>query len=62
MITAEHLCVSSRGIKDVNSSTISSFFGGKFESEQKRLGFNNYRDVVNRTFTKGNVSHHLNNL
>ncbi|MEJ6776837.1 MAG: GTP cyclohydrolase I FolE [Crocinitomicaceae bacterium] len=42
VITAEHLCVSSRGIKDVNSSTISSFFGGKFESEQKRQEFNNY--------------------
>ena len=33
IIDAEHLCVSSRGIKDVNSTTITSQFHGKFEQE-----------------------------
>lgn len=42
VITAEHLCVSSRGIQDVNSETVSAFFGGKFESESTRQEFNNY--------------------
>jgi GTP cyclohydrolase I len=42
VITAEHLCVSTRGIQDVNSSTVSSFFGGEFKSEQKRQEFNTY--------------------
>jgi len=42
VITAEHLCVSSRGIQDVNSETVSAFFGGKFESETVRQEFNNY--------------------
>ncbi len=42
VITAEHLCVSSRGIQDVNSETVSAFFGGKFESEAVRQEFNNY--------------------
>ena len=42
VITAEHLCVSSRGIQDVNSETVSAFFGGKFENETTRQEFNNY--------------------
>lgn len=31
-IHADHLCVSSRGIRDANSSTRTSHFGGKFQS------------------------------
>ena len=31
VIDAKHLCVNSRGIKDVNSSTVTSEFGGKFK-------------------------------
>lgn len=42
VITAEHLCVSSRGIQDVNSETVSAFFGGKFENEATKQEFNNY--------------------
>lgn len=45
IITAEHLCVSSRGIQDVNSETVSAFFGGKFESEHTKQEFNNYLNL-----------------
>jgi GTP cyclohydrolase I len=36
IIDAKHLCVSSRGIKDINSATVSSFYGGKFKNESKK--------------------------
>lgn len=34
IIDAHHMCVSSRGIKDVNSSTVTSFYSGKFEKDE----------------------------
>jgi len=33
IIDAEHLCVSSRGVQDVNSSTVTAQFDGKFKEE-----------------------------
>ena len=36
IIDAKHLCVNSRGIKDIESSTVTSEFGGKFKNEQTR--------------------------
>ncbi|NVJ46108.1 MAG: GTP cyclohydrolase I FolE [Cytophagia bacterium] len=42
VIDAEHLCVSSRGIKDVNSSTITAQFHGKFKEEATRTEFLGY--------------------
>jgi len=33
VIDAEHLCVSSRGIQDVNSSTVTAQFSGKFKEK-----------------------------
>lgn len=42
VIDATHLCVSSRGIKDVSSSTITSSYNGKFLSNQTRSEFLNY--------------------
>ncbi len=45
VIEAKHLCVSSRGIKDDSSSTISSFYGGKFSEEQKKSEFLNYLNL-----------------
>lgn len=33
IIDAEHLCVSSRGVEDVNSSTVTAQFEGKFKEE-----------------------------
>jgi GTP cyclohydrolase I len=38
-IDAKHLCVSMRGVQDVNSSTITSFYSGKFREEQTRNEF-----------------------
>jgi len=42
VIDAKHLCVNSRGIKDIQSSTVTSEFGGKFKAEQTRREFLNY--------------------
>ena len=42
VIDAHHLCVSSRGIKDINSSTITSSYDGKFLNEQTRNEFLQY--------------------
>lgn len=39
VIDAVHLCVSSRGVQDINSSTITSSFSGAFENEAKRAEF-----------------------
>jgi GTP cyclohydrolase IA len=36
IIDAKHLCVNSRGIKDIESSTVTSEFGGQFKNEQTR--------------------------
>ncbi len=42
IIDAEHLCVSSRGIKDVNSATVSAFYGGEFKKKSKKQELFNY--------------------
>ena len=42
IIDAKHLCVSSRGIKDETSSTITSFYGGIFNSPEKITELQNY--------------------
>ncbi|MGY6560424.1 MAG: GTP cyclohydrolase I FolE [Nitritalea sp.] len=42
VIDAHHMCVSSRGIKDVNSATVTSFYSGQFEQEEKRAEFMKY--------------------
>jgi GTP cyclohydrolase IA len=39
VIDAVHLCVSSRGVQDINSSTITSSFSGAFENDAKRAEF-----------------------
>lgn len=36
IIDAKHLCVNSRGIKDIESSTVTSEFGGRFKEETVR--------------------------
>jgi GTP cyclohydrolase I len=36
IIDAKHLCVNSRGIEDITSSTVTSEFGGKFKEETVR--------------------------
>jgi GTP cyclohydrolase I len=42
VIDAKHLCVNSRGINDIESSTVTSEFGGKFKEEQTRREFLDY--------------------
>jgi GTP cyclohydrolase IA len=42
VIDAKHLCVNSRGIKDIQSSTVTSEFGGKFKDPDVRKEFLNY--------------------
>jgi GTP cyclohydrolase I len=39
VIDASHLCVSSRGIKDVNSSTVTATYSGKFKEEHTKNEF-----------------------
>jgi len=42
VIDAKHLCVNSRGIRDVASSTITSEFGGKFKDDAVKREFLDY--------------------
>lgn len=43
IMDADHMCVSSRGVKDTTSSTLTSFYSGKFEKdEQSRNEFIKY--------------------
>ncbi|WP_452228755.1 MULTISPECIES: GTP cyclohydrolase I FolE [unclassified Lacinutrix] len=42
VIDAKHLCVNSRGIRDVDSSTVTSEFGGKFKETETRREFLDY--------------------
>ncbi len=42
VIDAKHLCVNSRGIRDIDSSTVTSEFGGKFKDPRIRREFLDY--------------------
>jgi GTP cyclohydrolase I len=42
VIDAKHLCVNSRGINDIESSTVTSEYGGKFKDENVRKELLNY--------------------
>jgi GTP cyclohydrolase I len=44
VIDAVHLCVSSRGIKDINSSTVTAEYGGVFAEKAKKDEFLKYLD------------------
>jgi GTP cyclohydrolase I len=39
VIDAKHLCVSSRGVQDVNSTTVTAHYSGKFEEENTKNEF-----------------------
>jgi GTP cyclohydrolase I len=45
VIDASHLCVSSRGIQDITSSTVTSSYHGKFKEDQTRNEFLKYVGV-----------------
>lgn len=42
VIDAKHLCVNSRGIRDISSSTVTSEFGGQFKNKETRREFLDY--------------------
>lgn len=42
IIDAKHLCVSSRGIKDDTSTTVTAYYGGAFKSQAKITELQNY--------------------
>ena len=42
VIDAKHLCVNSRGINDISSSTVTAEFGGKFKDSKFRRDFLDY--------------------
>lgn len=39
VIDAKHLCVNSRGIRDIESSTVTAEYGGQFKNEAKKKEF-----------------------
>jgi GTP cyclohydrolase I len=42
VIDAKHLCVNSRGIRDIASSTVTSEFGGQFKKDAIKREFLDY--------------------
>jgi GTP cyclohydrolase I len=42
VIDAKHLCVNSRGIKDITSSTVTAEYGGKFQEDSVKREFLDY--------------------
>jgi len=45
IIDAKHLCVNSRGIRDIDSSTVTAEYGGKFKEDLVRREFLNYLNL-----------------
>jgi len=45
VIDAKHLCVASRGVEDDTSSTVTSFFGGKFKEDKTKVEFLRYIEL-----------------
>jgi GTP cyclohydrolase I len=45
IINARHMCVSSRGVQDADSATVTSFYGGKFQKDATRHEFLRYLDL-----------------
>lgn len=42
IIDARHMCVSARGIEDNTSSTVTAFYGGKFQEADRKQELHNY--------------------
>lgn len=45
VIDAKHLCVNSRGINDISSSTVTAEYGGRFKTEESKREFLNYIQI-----------------
>ena len=48
IIDAKHLCVNSRGIEDIDSSTVTAEFGGKFKNPEVRKEFFRIYQIRNK--------------
>lgn len=42
LIDSSHLCVGMRGVEDTSSSTITSYYGGKFKNDEVKMEFLRY--------------------
>jgi len=45
IIDAKHLCVSMRGVEDITSSTVTSFYSGKFKEDATKAEFLRYLEL-----------------
>ena len=45
VIDAKHLCVSSRGVKDESSTTVTAFYSGAFKEEARKNEFLKYLEL-----------------
>lgn len=45
LIDAKHLCVASRGVNDVTSSTVTAYYSGKFREEKTKQEFLKYLEL-----------------
>ncbi len=45
IIDAKHLCVASRGVKDDTSATVTSYYGGQFNAQNKITELHNYLNL-----------------
>lgn len=45
VLSAKHMCVSMRGVEDETSSTVTSFYEGKFKNQEHRNEFLKYLDL-----------------
>ena len=45
VIDASHMCVQSRGVRDSGSSTVTAFYGGRFEEEKTKKEFLHYLNI-----------------
>ncbi len=45
VMDAAHMCVASRGVQDVTSKTITSYYGGRFQDEEKKKEFLHYLNL-----------------
>ncbi|HEV7382846.1 MAG TPA: GTP cyclohydrolase I FolE [Dyadobacter sp.] len=45
VIDARHMCVQSRGVRDSGSSTVTAYYGGKFEEEATKKEFLSYLNL-----------------
>ena len=45
VLSADHLCVASRGVQDIQSKTVTAEYSGKFAEEQTKMEFLKYLEL-----------------